>query len=679
MEELRTLVTQAAEALSPPERLAVYESAAKYRWLNNPGSYVGLWQNDLTPYLVEPMRCFTDRAFSSVIFAGPAQSGKTDMFLNWLLHSVKCDPMDMMLVEKSQAAARDFSKRRIDRLHRYSPEVGSRMQKGRDSDNTFDKAYRSGMMLSLSWPTVNELSGRPIPRLYLTDYDRMPMDVDGEGSPFDMARTRAKSFGRVGKTVAESSPGFQVQDPKWIRSHPHEAPPCEGILSLFNRGDRRRWYWKCIHCSEWFEPEFTLLKWPESSDIMESAEQAKMMCPKCACLIEAKYKFDLNLQAHWLREGLRLTADDQIIGKPRRSNFASFWLKGPAAAFSTWADLVANYLRAEEEFSRTGSQESLKTTVNTDQGEPFYPRGTERERLPDELKEKAKPLPEKEVPEDGRFLIAYADTQKNMWVVQIFAVSPGNPYHVTVVDRFDIRKSKRLDEDGEHLWVKPHAFLEDWDLLIEDVLEREYKIAGQEAYMGVAFMGVDSGGRHGVTNNAYNWYRKLRREGAGEHQRIFLTKGDPYPTAPRARISYPDAQRKDRKAAARGEIPVLMLNVNTIKDALNSMLERAEIDGGSFSWPDWLEDWWFAEMCAERRTSKGWENPAKARNEAWDLAAYCIGLCIHKKVDQINWDRPPSWAAEWPENPRVRTTENQGVAAGEKGQYSLKKLAKALA
>ena len=77
----------------------------------------------------------------------------------------------------------------------------------KDSDNTFDKYYRSGMILTLSWPSIAELSGRPVGRTFLTDYDRMPMNVDGEGSPFDLARKRTTTFGSSACTIAESSPG----------------------------------------------------------------------------------------------------------------------------------------------------------------------------------------------------------------------------------------------------------------------------------------------------------------------------------------------------------------------------------------------------------------------------------------------------------------------------------------
>ena len=43
-----------------------------------------------------------------------------------------------------------------------------------------------------------------------------------------------------------------------------------------------------------------------------------------------------------------------------------------AAAFSSWQELVLNYLKATKEYQRTGSEEALKTTVNVDQGWPGY-------------------------------------------------------------------------------------------------------------------------------------------------------------------------------------------------------------------------------------------------------------------------------------------------------------------
>lgn len=680
---LGEMISELAEVLRPPERLSVSGAAEKYRYVNNPGSYVGPWRNDTTPYMVEPADTMTERKFNSVIFVGPAQCGKTDgLIVNPIVYSVVCDPMDMLVYQTSQTMARDFSRRRIDRLHRHSQEVGKRLMSGGDSDNTFDKFYLSGMILTLSWPTINELSGRPVGRVILTDYDRMPLDVDGEGSPFDLARKRTTTFGSAACTIAESSPGHTVEDPRWLRRTPHEAPPCAGILALYNRGDRRRWYWKCPHCGEWFEPSFNLLKWVESTDIMESAESAKMMCPHCASLIEPGQKHALNRAGRWVRDGQRLTRDDVLEGTAVRSDIASFWMKGPAATFAKWSDLVSRYLLAEQEFQRTGSQEALKSTVNTDQGEPYFPRGLDSLRVPDELKQRASELPERMVPRWVRFLVATADVQKNQWVVQVFGVGPGiagEAFKACVIDRFEIRKSKRKDEDGDTLWVKPGAFLEDWDLVKQEVIDRRYPAEDGSGEFGIAFTGCDSGGRDGVTANAYDFFRKLRRDGAGEHARFFLIKGEASPNAPRTRVSFPDAQKKDRSAAARGDVPVLLLQVNFLKDDLAGAIERAVTDGGSLEWPTWLPDNWYEEMCAERRTDKGWENPRKARNEAWDLATYLFGILRHKKVDRINWESPPSFAEEAEKNPHFFPA-GKPVAEKARGSYnSLADLASKLA
>lgn len=681
-ESIGAIALDMADALRPPQRLTVATAATQYRHLNNPGSYVGPWKHDMTPYMVEPMERLTDRNHEAVVFAGPAQASKTEMTLNWILHSVICDPMDMIVYEKSQVSSRDFSKRRVDRLHRHSPEVGSRLLPQADADNTFDKYYKSGMILTLSWPSIAELSGRPIGRVALSDYDRMPEDIDGEGSAFDLARKRTTTFGSAAKTLAESSPGFEVLDTKWMRRTPHEAPPTKGILALYNRGDRRRWYWRCKHCNEWFEPEFSLLKWIEDADILTAAKSAHLMCPHCHTLIPPSEKVEHNMLGQWIPEGIKLRQDGQWEGTPVRSDIASYWLKGPAAAFATWQSLVSRYLTAEKEFLTTGSQESLKATVNTDQGEAYYPRGTDRERIPDELKEQAIDMPKHIVPEGVRFLVATTDVQKNRWVVQITGVGPGKPFSLTVIDSFPIVKSKRLDDDGDPLWVKPASYLEDWKLLETEVLAKKYEMWNGDE-MGIAFLGTDSGGREGVTEKAYDWFRAVRREGAGEHNRIHLIKGDPLPNCPRARVTYPDSARKDRKASARGEIPVLMLNSNVLKDQMLNMLERNDVKVPAIVYPAWLPDEWFNEMCSERRTDKGWENPRKARNEAWDLTYYAIGVCVFRKVDRLNWDNPPPFAASYENNPFVKriTTNNQNsVDNSQKGQYpSLKQIASVLA
>lgn len=662
---LGELVCAAADVLRPAERLTVSQAAAKYRKLHNPGAYSGDWLNEKIPYMVEPQDVLSSREYNACVFAGPAQCGKTDaLLLNWLTYGVVCDPMDMMLVNTAQATSRDFSIRRIDRLFRHTKAVGSKALGG-NKDNVFDKHFISGMMLSLSWPSINELSGRPIPRMALTDLDRMPENIDGEGSPFDLARKRTTTFGSSAMTLAESSPGHEIQDPRWMPSSPHEAPPCPGILALYNRGDRRRWYWPCPVCNEFFEPSFKLLDWEPTIDLTAAAESVRMICPSCKHKIEHYHKETMNLVGHWLKEGQRIDHNGKITGRAVRSDIASFWLKGPAAAFINWQKMTLNYLLAEQEFERTGSQEALKSTVNTDQGEPYYPRGTETMRAPEEMKDRALQMPTKQIEDKDQplvplgvaFLVAQIDVQHNRWEVQVHGIRRGETtYDIQVIDRFPIIKSNRIDPhtDGA-AWVKPGSYLEDWDLLTEQVVLREYELEDGSGFMGIKLAVCDSGGKDGVTANAYNYWRKLRREGL--HHRFLLLKGDSAPGAPRVRIEYPDSGRKDRSANARGEIPIMLINPNTLKDELNGRLDRTEGGGGQIIYPDWLPDSWFVELTAERRGPKGWEKVNAKRNEAWDLLVYCIATCLHLGVDRIDWKAPPGWADEWAKNTLVRKAD----------------------
>lgn len=686
---LEDLIVEAAAAARPPERLLVSEAAERYRKLNNPGSYVGDWTNAMTPYLIEPMDELQNHSFTGMVFAGPAQCGKTDMVLNWMVYSAVCDPADMMIVQTSNTTARDFSMRRVDRLHRHSPAIGRLLATGKQGDNTFDKHYRNGMLLTMAWPTINELSGKPIPRLWLTDYDRMPADIDGEGAAFDLARKRATTFRSFGMCAAESSPGYIVDNPKWVRKSAHEAPPTRGILALYNRGDRRRWLWPCIKCNTPFEPSFEHLHYPDTADRMEAAEMAMLRCPHCNQEFShdpsdhSPGKHEMNERGRWVKDGMVWT-EDGMFGTPIRSSIASFWLKGVAAAFSDWKTLVFNYLNAEDEYESSGSEESLKTTVNTDQGEAYVPKSSQSDRAPETIQARAFDFGQRVVPTPVRFLIASIDVQKNRFVVQVHGIAHNRDIYV--IDRFEIKKSKRTDEDGERKWVNPGTYAEDWKLLAEEVLMKTYPLGdGSGRVMSMRFVVCDSGGKEGVTANAYDFVRWLRRgPGQGDDEdakevvkeegdygwapelagRFLLLKGASTANAPRVSISYPDSQRKDRMAGARGEIPVLMINTNTLKDMVDHKLDRKE-PGGRFCFAHWLDTNFFIELTVEvKDPKKGWINPKRFRNESWDLLAYCQAATLTPMIalEHMNMADPPVWAAEWDHNDMIFNPAVSGAA-----------------
>ena len=699
---LEDMAVASAEAVRPPERLTVSQTAEKYRHLNNPGSYVGLWRNDKTPYLVEPMDTLTSLDFTGMVFVGPARTGKSDMFFNWLTHTAMCDPADMMIVHMTQNTARDWSQGDLEKAcfeggdKKRPTNIGEKLIPGRHNDNVHDKKFITGNRLLIKWPTITELSGKTLPRLWLMDYDRMEQNIGKQGNPFDLTRKRAETYKRFGMCVAEASPGFPVNDPKWIARTPHEAPPTEGLLSIYNRGDRRRWYWRCPQCHEPFEPHFKYLSYPNSADHMESAEQAVLVCPHDGFPMTPDMKFELNIGGRWVKEGQFWMPDGTMTGRARRSDIASFWMFGPSAGFSDWKKLVLNYLSACEEYDQTGSEDALRTTVNVDQGDAYTPKAMLSDRLPEALKERAHDWGGSEddpiVPIGVRFLVATIDVQARSFVVQIHG--HGVDGDVWLIDFFKIRKSARIDEDGERHQIDPASYPEDWYVLIDQVIERTYPVGdGSDRRMARQAIACDSGGEAGVTTNAYAFWRYLKTgpdEGSpaaanwieGHHRRFMLVKGEAKKANPRIRLGYPEATRKDRHAGARGDVPVLFINTITVKDKVSGMLGRTEEGGGIVHIPSWAPSWVYTQLTAEVRSAKGWLNPRRKRNEAFDLLVYDFAICLHTdiRIEHLDWTRPPSWASEWDTNDFVvapNVTNPFGIH--QKAEYDLSKLAENIA
>ena len=670
---LEEMIVRTAASVRPPERMTVSEAAAKYRYLNNPGSYVGKWKHDKTPYLIEFMDELTSQHYTGAIFVGPARTGKSDVFLNWLLHSTVCDPADIMRIDMTKEVAREWSMGDLSKFVRNqsggddedSVDFSDYMLPGRQNDNRFDKSFKSGSRLLLRWPVISEVSGKTLPRTWTADYDRIANadDVEKEGPLFDLQRKRTTTYKRFGMSVAESSPGKEVTDAKWIPKTRHEAPPTTGILSLYNRGDRRRYYWRCPHCHEPFEPDFDLLNYPDSDDDMEAAEMVTMVCPHCRTDIEPSFKQELNVGGRWVKDGMFWMPDGSMQGKPLRTDIASFWLKGPCAAFQDWKSLVFSYLQALRAYESTGDESPLKKTITADQGKPYTPKALESARLPEELKNRAldwgSTQAEPTIPDWVRYLIATVDVQagsKAAFVVQVHGVGIGND--VTIIDMFKIRKSKRLDEDGHPLIVSPDSYPEDWQLLIEQVMEKSYPLAdGSGRRMMIKLTGCDSGGRAGVTTNAYNFWRWLRdSHPGGLHNRFQLVKGEPSKTAPPTRLGFPESDRKDRNSGARGDVPVFFINSTLMKDQIAGMLGRTEPGAGMIMYPTWSPDWLYTQLTAEVRTAKGWEQAGHRRNEAFDLVYYAAALIRHKTIGALRsewWSNPPSWAQDWDMNDLV--------------------------
>ncbi|HDX8037347.1 TPA: phage terminase large subunit family protein, partial [Escherichia coli] len=641
--------TDSGYILRAPRRMRVADAVAQYMRVPLGAGNSVPWDPLVAPYVIEPMNCLVSREYDAVIFVGPARTGKTIGLIDgWVIYNVICDPADMLIIQMTEEKAREHSKKRLARTFRVSPEVVSRLSPNKNDNNVYDRTFLAGNYLKIGWPSVNIMSSSDYKCVALTDYDRFPEDIDGEGDAFSLASKRTTTFMSSGMTLVESSPGRDVKDVKWRRTSPHEAPPTTGILSLYNRGDRRRWYWPCPYCGEYFQPCGDVVAgFRDIADPVLASEAAYIQCPSCSGRIMPEQKRELNGRGVWLRDGESINADGSRYGDPRRSRIASFWMEGPAAAYQTLSQLVYKLLTAEQEYETTGSEETLKTVINTDWGLPYLPRASMEQRKSELLEQRAEPVPSRSVPDGVNFLVATVDVQAGRhrrFVVQVTGY--GSRGERWIIDRYNITQSLRGDSDGESQRIDPASYPEDWDVLLTDVFHKSWPLASDPSQqMRLMAMAVDSGGEDGVTDNAYKFWRRCRRDGLGK--RIYLFKGDSIRRAKLITRTFPDnTGRTGRRAQAAGDVPLWLLQTDALKDRVNNALWRDSPGPGYVHFPDWLGSWFYDELTYEERSSDGkWSKPGRGANEAFDLMVYAEALVILHGYEKIRWPDAPEWAS----------------------------------
>lgn len=641
MADVAEITRDVAAIVRAPRRVSIVDCAREEMRIKLATGTEGPWDASRTPYMIEPANVLKSRAFEAVAFVGPARSGKTLILVDgWIVHAVTADPGDFGAYFSTQPLAHDWRKRRLEYQHRHSPAIKAKLSPRLHDTNIEFVRYRHGMILNLGWPSSSQLAQRDLRYVALSDYDSFPDDIDGEGSGFDLARKRIQVAGSAGMCLTESSPKRAITTNDWTPDGPHQAPPVDGgILPLYNRGDRRRWHWQCIEgCGEWFEAP-ALPAYDDLQDIAEAAETAHVACPHCGQIYLPSDKDKLNQSAGemWVPEGCSRDRDGNLLGRPRASKIASFWMMGCAAAFQSWPSLVTNHLQALREFESTGDERALKTTRNVDQGVPHQPSTLAKVKNAEFLAARLEHWERYAVPSGVCFLVAFVDIQRDRFEVRVWGY--GRDRERWLIDAYPIREI-----DGRK--VRPASYLEHWELITERVVHGTYKLSsGQE--LRIWRVGVDSGGyaEDGATQTtarAYDWWRGLKRSGLGH--RVRLTKGSE--TGERlVRETYPDAAQRGKTGnVSRGDVPVLQINSTQLKDRAYADLLRDVPGPGYIHLAKWTPAAVIDELVSETREPKRWEQIARRRNETWD-ALYCAdAICIHHGADRINWDRPPPWA-----------------------------------
>lgn len=266
----------------PAARLMVSEWADKNRILAGVGAAEpGPWRTDRTPYLRELMDNLSagSEVWKQSLIAG-AQLGKTESGLNWIGYQIDNAPGPFMFVLPKADTAKKVSKQRIAPLLNSTASLRKKIT----DRNLLSLEYLGGMMFFASAQSASDLMSMPVKDLYLDEVDRMPVDVEGEGPPFNLAVARTRTFKSKRKIYFTSTPTHESTSVIWN----------EGWL----KGDMRLYFMPCPldGCGKLITYEFENLKWEWG----RSKETVHYQCPECQGKIYEREKTGMLAKGRWV-------------------------------------------------------------------------------------------------------------------------------------------------------------------------------------------------------------------------------------------------------------------------------------------------------------------------------------------------------------------------------------------
>lgn len=645
----RSVLTESLDLLSPPSRISVVEAAEKYRVMQE-DTHQGLWDSNKVPYMVEPMNMTQSRQYVAMVFIGPARSGKSDsLILNRILYLMTCASGRAMLVNMDQKSTAEYSTTEIDRMIRLCAALSDKQETGRGADNLYQKLFKGGGRLELAWPTPAAFANKTVRDVMITERDRLPDDIGGDGDPFTLGKKRGTIAGSMAMCIEECSPKRPIKTRDYKLDTIHQAPPCDGITADYNLGTRARWYWTCPSCDHEFEADFDNLKCSDEGDNFTRSQSVYMLCPSTSgCIIEMHQKRDINIAGRWLHES-KCGQKAVPLGDPemRESDTLSYWLKGVSAAFQNWQKLMFEYLQAKADFEATGNEKKLQVFWNTSNGVPMLPHALDAQASlnADELKQRASFRPLGVVPKEARFITAQVDIQGASFEVQVDAFGVG--LERWLVDRYSINvppedaPQSRNDAGEPRRPIQPALYAEDWKAL-DTIANRVFPVEDSAHGLMPVAITIDRNGPPGATEKAYAFWRSKRK--ARQAHRWFLVAGVGYPDAERIVFSPPQKASSKFKKAAR-DVPILKIKTTDLKDEVCASLLREEDGAGRYHLTTQMEHRYFEEFCAEERDEKRWKLKAGVkRNECFDLAYYGKALVVHLGCETMAWQSPPIWA-----------------------------------
>jgi phage terminase large subunit GpA-like protein len=543
----------------------------------------------VAPFACGPMDAFTDPQVERITLMASARSVKTEILLNMLGYVICQDPGPVLWVGPTEKSVKRAC-RRIQKMIKESSELARHLTGNQDDLQKKGIILDNLEIIFATAGSAADLGEFEARYIFEDETDKYPADVEGQGSPTQMAEMRGRTFWNR-KIVTACTPTIP-----------------EGFINTdYQRSDRRRYWVPCPGCGGYQVLDFWQVKhrgakrleWPKDKrhpDYIKLERPAVYECLHCQAEIEQGKLPGMLARGNWLPEGW----DPQMQTPPPLTSHVGYQWNALNSPFATLAEIAAKYWEVKED------REQYKTFVNLWLGLPWKELVKPREASA--LLELCTRRPALEVPDNTLALTAGIDNQRRGFWCSIWA--------------WELTGSGAVNQ---HLirygWLSDFTELEIW--LFQDVYRTRDGSLAYPVWRGA----LDTGGGEGeagdasLTEQAYEW---LRLKGQG---RVFGIKGASRALAGGRKMVMNLIDRMPGQGRPiPGGIRLWSLDTNALKDAFWSRVESGRV----FFHADTGEDF-VRQLTAEakERDKRGrwlWAQQGRQANHYLETIIYALAM-----------------------------------------------------
>lgn len=313
----------------------------------------------MTPYLVEPFKCLTDKRVTEISLMFASQVGKSTFANCALLYHSAEDPAPCLFVSPTKDDSDAYVGGKIEPLILSSPAIRKHLRGGKRSITKMSVRFKRNILKFANSGSISKLKSSSVKIAICDEVDEYDESFMGQREdPIACAQARLTSF-RDRKMIRTSTP-------KTKRKY---------IYPAFVEGSAEKYHVPCPKCGGYQVLKFENLEYPQGVQVKEMRKQGlvKYRCAHCEHLIDERYKGEMVKKGVWVPRHHEILPDGSIVHRKTGEVYdgdephRSFWLNALYSPFDgvSWPNIVDKWLKAQ------GKINKLQEFRNQILAEPF--------------------------------------------------------------------------------------------------------------------------------------------------------------------------------------------------------------------------------------------------------------------------------------------------------------------